>query len=462
MVYSYLELCFSQETDNRLSELIHENIKCKISVKNVIVVYNFAKLFNLTSMTETTFSYMERCFTMIVETESFLKLKYAAVAKLFGSSDLHTTSELEVYNAADAWLMYSIGERGEFSKKLLSKVRLCLLSDRTLEHLLKTSSSFSDNFNCVTVIKEALYNKESFIRNKSCSHHTHRYCNDSKFRILVCGGRTTRDNKAIGNVKQIDETNFKNVKSLPSLLQKRMGSTAVCVKGEVYVFGGVDTKTTLVTSVEKYSPSAKTWNKVADMCDDRFGFCACAFMNKIFVVGGRYLKEPATNSCVQLDARDCSWKKAAGMKEARVRAACAVFQGRIVVSGGSPDDWNASRTVESYDFDEWSSMPNMIDEKSHHGLVVVKSKLFVVGTPAEPSCEVYDEICQKFVAFKLPQLEYGLNWNKAVSVGSKLFILQDWWDHILWYDVDEDAWQEDLCQDGTFDDKFCCVKVSMY
>ena len=168
------------------------------------------------------------------------------------------------------------------------------------------------------------------------------------------------------DVNEIDGMNLNNVKAVTCMIKERFLSKSVYLKGEVYVFGGDDNNDYLVTSVEKYSPSTKTCNKVADMCDGRRYFCACAFMDKIVIIGGD-LDEEVINSCLQFDTKDNSWKKIAGMNEARAFAACAAYRGNIIVSGGCNNDYNLLNTVESYDVitDSWSSMPYMINSHYH-------------------------------------------------------------------------------------------------
>ena len=154
------------------------------------------------------------------------------------------------------------------------------------------------------------------------------------FNILIFGGRNWKSGNFVGWVNQFGASNFKNYKVHPPMKQKRTESSAVRVKGDVFVFGGRDENDVWINSVEKYSPFTETWSKVADVCDDRRFYCACAFMDKIIFVGGSK-NGTTTSSCLQFDTKHTSWKEIAGMKEARSNAACAVFQERVVVAGGT-------------------------------------------------------------------------------------------------------------------------------
>ena len=71
----------------------------KKSVKNVTCFYNFAKLYNLSSLAETTQNYIQRCYTTLVET-CFLELSFKLFANVLLSSKLNTHSEIEVFNTA--------------------------------------------------------------------------------------------------------------------------------------------------------------------------------------------------------------------------------------------------------------------------------------------------------------------------------------------------------------------------
>ena len=446
-------------------------------------MYQLSTIHELPSLVEQTFNIIERCFTMLVETPNFLELDYTVLAKVLSRSELHITSELEVFNAVNAWLKYNIEERKEFAKQLLLRIRLPLLSDAALRDILNKASPFTAIDECVFIIKQVLERKESVVQTKPDVFCTNRYCNQKMFNMIVFGGYAYRVNVTLKTVFQVDGSNLSSVKRLPSMLQRRRLAKAVCVKGEVFVFGGRDGylssynySNNPVMAVEKYSPATEAWNQVTELPDGRDKFCICAFMDKIFVIGGfKYDEEDfddnddadigtITNSCSMYDTKNNSWKEVAGMNFARKDAACEVFKGRILVSGGKGIGNNKMKSVESFDViaDEWSLMPDMINVKSGHSLVAVKSKLFVIGFDTDTS-EVFDSICKKFTTFKTP-----LNFvsGKAVPIGNKILIIQ--WETqeeeiqdntrlIVCYDVDKNEWSKESWETTKDLDGFTCV-----
>ena len=66
-------------------------------------------------------------------------------------------------------------------------------------------------------------------------------------------------------------------------------------------------------------------------------------------------------------------------------------------------------------------MPNMINRKSFHNLVVVKNKLFAFGHGTE-SCEVFDNVCNKFITLKH---QPSITFSKSVSIDNKILIFQE-------------------------------------
>ena len=431
---------------------ISKYIEDKQTTRNVNIFYQVAKVYKLTNLAEVSFSFVERCFPIVVESKNFLELEFNIVAKILASSELSIHSELEVFNAANGWLGYNIGERREFAKNILLKVRLSLLSDHALTHVLNNTSSSTCIDDCRAMIKNALDEKEVFIGSNASVHTSYRFCHQDKFSMLYCGGF---ENNKVGNkVLQVDGSNLKTVKVLPTMMQKRRFSEAVCLKGDVYVFGGFGDNNKWITAVEHYSPNTNAWNKVADMIDNRRDYCVCGLMDNVFIIGGY-----DSNSCLQFDTKKYEWKEVARMNEARSVAACTVFEGNVIVAGGVAGGINNQdtlRSVESYDViaDEWSPMANMIREKSHYRLLVAKSNLYAIGSGYE-GFEMYDKICKKFVDLKLPKESY-ITLFAATSIGSKIIVFLEE-SAIACYDVDDGKWTEETCDVAIF--QFSCVNV---
>ena len=458
---SYLSLnkLFVNQT---LESKVSKNIEDKIAAKNVVMFYQLAKMFQLTSLNERTFNSIERCFALLARTPNFLNLDSTLVAKILMSSDLYVTSELEVLDAVVEWLKYDIKERTKFSKNLLLKVRFSLISDNALTIHLNNTLYTTDFNECVSVLEDVLSSKENYIGKNYSYYHKHRCCNHKKFDMLVCGGFTITSQTTVRSMYRVEEEDFKVARVLSPMTKERRLAKAVCLKNDVYLFGGFDGDIEDFTTVDKYSLADDVWSTVAEMYDDRRDFCACAFMHKVFIMGGDN-ETKISESCLQFDANDCSWKVVARMSELRLGAACAVFEGNIVVAGGYDIGIGEEMTdVSFYDptADNWSFMANMVTDKYAHNLLVANNKLFVIGF-GRNGCEIYDRTCETFVALKSPSEGISM-FNTAVSIGSKILLFQESERHITCYDVDRNTWSceaLDVPDNLVFPDRdFSCVK----
>ena len=170
-----------------------------------------------------------------------------------------------------------------------------MLSEQAVKHLSDKISFFAENSELNNMLNKALVGKKV----TQCNY-TSRYCNQNSFSILLCGGIYDFD-EYDRNVSQINGSNFEDVKDLPPIKTDRVYHVAVCLRGEVFVFSGIDDENNFIESVEKYSPSNNTWTVVTNMADKRLNFSACAFIDKIFIFGGYRSNEnddySATNSC---------------------------------------------------------------------------------------------------------------------------------------------------------------------
>ena len=443
--------------NKRAFNIICTILKEKLQIKNAASVYKFVNLFNSSSLKNSTNSYIERFFTILIDNDMFLELEYTFISKILASSELLITSEIEVFKVANRWLNHNFEERSKYAEDIFLKVRLHLLSTLTIRHLLNESKYFKKH-GCVKFLSKIIHCKVKFFFKSSRNFHTSRFCNQNYSKLLICGGFNSERYKICNKVSCIDLYKVRDVKAYPSMKTGRLSPKVVYLKGYIYVFGGWSFNDEWIKSIEKYSLTCNKWNKVADMKDGRQNFCVCAFMDKIFLIGDNKARV-RTNSCLQFDTSNYSWKEVSKMKEARSHAACAVFEERIVVSGGLITEYDELNSVESYDVlpNKWSSMPNMNSGKRSHSLVVVKNKLFVISK-TEDDCEVFDNICKTFITIKSPKFDWFSS-IEAHSVVNKIYVVQDRMSKIICYDTNKNEWSEESRKFTKKLRRFSSVKV---
>ena len=331
-----------EDTIMKINKVLHN----KLTVKNVVAFYSLAKCYNLATISESSLLYVQRCFSMVVETQNFLLLDFSNLAKILASSELNIHSEIKIFNAVIAWLKPNIEERSKYAKQLFSKIRFTLLSEHALEYISNCYSTISKNQEYAKELKEVCINR---LKNKSSKCYKNRYCGQNMFNFLICGGHNVKSDNVVNTVNQLSGIDLNKTKVLSSIKLERRSFEAVFLKGEVYVFGGYDNDYMFIKSVAKYSPFTNTWYEVANMFDKRRCFCACAFVDKIFILGGYSYNDDdgyiLNKSCLQYETKNKNWKEISGMTVERDCAACTVIKGNIVVSGGTDNFDNDLKSV---------------------------------------------------------------------------------------------------------------------
>ena len=434
----------------------------KLQLKDFCMYYELLTVFGSSKHCIEVFSVIERFFTQIVESTTFVELRYELVKRILSSPHLFLTSELEVLNAADTWVKHDIKARSMNALELLRTVRLSLLSVNVLKSILCGSSYFTEDAESVSFIKKILDKKK--LKDTANSNVQHRYCTQEKFSLVVF---TIDESSNYTMSRNADDKTEFNITNLPPFESNdRICYRAVYCRGEVYVLGGETDDDEAVMSIEKYSSLTKTWSQVGAMYNERFDFETCAFMNEIFLVGGT-----KTNNIRKLDFDsyllptlvfnpvDCKWKEVAGLNEPRENFSCCVFEGKIVVTGGSITLVDLL-SVESYDHasDAWTFMPNMLEVRNGHTSIAIRNKLFLIGGDCK-TCEVFDSHSNRFTYLKSPAKLFDSRDEKfaAASIANKIVFVGEKSIVEEYFDVEKNEWVGDSCElDGQ---EITCVKV---
>ena len=344
------------------------SLKKKVKILNAAALLTVVRIFGLSKLE--IFSYIERCFTRVCKTPSFLELDFGFVRKLLSSCGLNVTSEIEVSQAAYAWISHCYQKRCEHAEDLLATVRLSLLSQPALKLIFDKSSSFKKQRSCRSAMEYYLENNKIYGR-VSSKLDTNRYCNQYSYKILTSGGVAQYgDTLLSGKIKLVDETKT-NSFTFQALSDKTCRYRTAVLNGKIYSFSDdlVDFK---FISVFKWLQDKNFNKKVATIEHKRIQYSVCGLIDKVYVIGGNENKK-SLNSCIEFDTKSNEYKEVSRMISTRAAASSVVFKGRIVVSGGCyfyNDRFEVDvRTAECYDHasDAWSQLPDMVQPRNCHG-----------------------------------------------------------------------------------------------
>ena len=224
-------------------------------------------------------------------------------------------------------------------------------------------------------------------------------------------------------------------------------------------------------SIRSYSIITKRWFELSKLPMMRRDYGAVAYLSKLFIIGGWYPQMDGS-SCIAFDPKTNTYQGITNMFDSRITSGCAVFNGCIVSSGGcymetvnNTSQLKYRKTVEKYDYfsNEWSRMPDMLNERSGHALVAVKNKLYAIGGRLISGrscreCEVYDNLSKKFVIVNhvFPLSEHIYNVPQWFTMGKSIAIFGPDY-QIAVYDVEDDEWTHcDItqCESAPF-----CIKI---
>ena len=428
------------------------NYECVSRFNKLVLLQMFSKLPSLNYFTKT---YIERWFTLFLETNCFLEVDYAFLYKLLTSSNLLITSEIEVFDAADAWISHKFEERSGYAKSLLLQVRFPLLSDCALKYILNKESSFKQVEECRTIIDDVLNNKLNYLQ-KPKNYITNRYCTQP---VSTC--------------------------------EELISKYSVCHKGEVYDFD-YSFDNDCNSEIVKYFPSEGTYIQFANLHNIlplHTDYSLCVLMNKIYLIGGKHysgnMLMKYTNMCIEFNPKNCKWRVTNRMRLSRNGPSAVVFSGRIVVSGGKIDnndnvdeignidfvnhylnEWEVAvtRTVEEYDpvSNCWLEFPSMIDGRAFHQSVAIRNNLFVFGGLVNKS-EVYDSTCKMFARLKTSlkvKEKFLMMPCAAFTIGSKVFIFnRNNPSTVLCYDINNNTWAEKTYEIVDTIEEFSSIQV---
>ena len=179
--------------NERTANQISKQVKIKVSVLNTLKWLSISKLFRLQEIFKTSLRLIERWFTSVADSEDFLELDFKSVAAILNSSELLIDSELQVFNAMNAWLNHKSIERSKHAKYLLQRVRLSLLTVPALNNMVDKNMWIVKDLECFEVIKKTIINKKESKSSKALSNSRH--CSQDSFNFVVVCGRRNFQNK---------------------------------------------------------------------------------------------------------------------------------------------------------------------------------------------------------------------------------------------------------------------------
>ncbi|OWF36475.1 kelch-like protein 5 isoform X1 [Mizuhopecten yessoensis] len=302
---------------------------------NCIGIRQFADAQGCTDLYKVANNYVMDNFVHVMQNQEFLILPAEEVCRLLSNDDLNVPDEETIFQALNMWAKHDMASRKKVLSKLLSHIRLPLMSPQFIADHVETNALFREDKECQYLIMEAL-----------------------KYHLLP-----------------------ERRSSFQSPRTKPRKSTV----GVLYAVGGMDC-TKGATTIEKYDLRTNNWTQVANMSGRRLQFGVAVIEDKLYIVGGRDgLKTLNTVECY--DTKKKSWSLMPPMSTHRHGLGVGVLEGPMYAVGGH-DGWSYLNTVERWDPQarQWSYVAPMSTSRSTVGVAVLMGKLYAVGGRDGSSC----------------------------------------------------------------------------
>ena len=392
-------------------------LKDTLTTENCIFNYYFAEKYDCVELKDKCRKVINTNFSVVMETEDFLKLDQKQVMEWVSNDDVIVNEEENIFKGIVRWVSHNKSEREGDFPELLHQVRLPFLShDFLLDELVKDELITKDPVFCSNFVINAM----KVVLSSSDSPQQPRKCQETHIDgIFICGGK-----RALCYFPQKDMWCC----LADSPFQDYEGHSLVEYKSNIYVADGETRRLGESHVFEFYSPLKNSWGTVQrndDITDftcltvlkgDMYAICFANFPKK-----GRICRYDSEKNCWQdMDAPPCLQDRAcvvadkqflyiiggtldwgasavcttnrfdpinneleelADINWARYNASGAAMNGKVFIAGGQSSRKTIVRSTEAFDpsSNEWQCVTDLALPHFNANMVCFEGMLFVLG-----------------------------------------------------------------------------------
>ncbi|XP_052795806.1 kelch-like protein 8 isoform X2 [Mya arenaria] len=426
-VQSILYVASILQVEN-VAQVCSDFMKEHLSAENCGQVHTFAMQHNREQLIKYTRDFITDNFLEVSKTPEYLSMSADVIDSIVGSNKLNVSNEAEVFDTVMLWINHDKEDRKQHLAKLMSKIKVPLLSTSYLTEKVASNELVRTDLGCRDLLDEArsyhMYQasllqdltlndrmrpRKSYAgvlfcvggrgasgdpyKTIECYHpmkdrwyqltemHTRRrhvgVCclNDQLYAV---GGHNGSKHLGSGEVFDPYTAKWRKIASMVTQRTGVRGLGLASLGGAIYAVGGLDDKTCFDT-VERYDPASNTWTQVANMILPRGGVGVAALRGQLYAIGGND-GSSSLDKCESYDPFISKWMSIASMTNKRAGAGVGVLDGYIYAVGGFDD--NASLdTCERYDprSARWTTLGRLSCPRGGVGVAAMGGKLYAVG-----------------------------------------------------------------------------------
>ena len=389
-------------------------LKETVSTENCVFNYYFADKYECVELKEKCREVINTNFSVVMETEDFLKLDQKQVMEWVSSDDVIVNAEEDIFKGIVKWVSHNMSGREENLPELLHQVRLpfvshdFLINELVKEELLTKNSSFCSQF-MIHVIKSLLSS------NDGEASHQPRKCQVTHIEgIFLCGGRKTLCYFPQTNMwHRMADTLFEHSTFTPAQYKHKIyildvGShkmdeatarvieylednntwaaaqgTAASINITHYAVLNVDLYALYLAynkgEIYRYNAECNNWDGMESLPFDQRDACIVTDEQFLYVIGGR-------DNCrtSRYDSQDKKWEELSCISEGRFNAFGAAMNGKVYIAGGIKTTWPGCTRISSCEVynpgtNEWQLISSRKVPRHSASMVHFQGRLYVLG-----------------------------------------------------------------------------------
>ena len=387
-----------------------------LTVENCIFNYYFAEKYRCVELKEKSRGVIISNFTVVMETEDFLKLDTKQVMEWVSSDDITVGAEEEVFKGIVKWVSHNKSEREGAFPELLHQVRLTSLSrdfvlnDLPKEELILRNPEFGLNFvvDAIKLMQSATDGQVNQQPRKCLEAHLNG--------IFVCGQRKALCYFPQQNMwyrladKLFDEQGWSPTQHKGNIYMPRnlcnmgrgtqwamqyyiptsnswgavQGDTDVsgltcCTVCKGYLFA-ICLPAFSEGKIFRYDAETNCWNKVLVPPKRQCYPCIVTDEQYLYMIGGTVCGSfNAIATTTRFDFNNSKWEEVADINHRRYSAFGAAMNDKVYIAGGRSTDLFHSCEVYTPATNEWQLMPSLKVPRSNANMVCCEGKLYVLG-----------------------------------------------------------------------------------
>ena len=396
-----------------LKEMTIAYLEKKLSPGNVIEILLLADKHKCQSLLEAAEKLVIDNFVLVSRTEGFKKLKFEMIHLFLQSEYIRVSKEEEVYEALMMWIKSDADNKDEKLSHLpllLREVRFPLISPAFITEI-SMEPIILGNSECYEIVSDGLKYHQS--KDSNTELFDNRLKKQRKFMetvksVLSVGGwdgdKPVNDVYAFVEAKQ----NWFPLKPMPA---PRYAHSVVACSGYIYVLGGRETNTKLLSSVTRFDPTTNTWQDVKPLPYLVASATVCTFEGQIFVVGGISVNG-SIDLVLRFSTRYNVWQKVGSLNYPRGSCALVVDDKYMYAIGGMRKfgptanvmwEYLDSMEIYSRDTNSWQMAKNLLSKRANGVAACLNKKIYLTGgytklMVSNKAFEIYDIVKGEWVS----------------------------------------------------------------